>query len=750
MSMLQPRHLIGAALVATTTPLPSLAQQLQHQPGLIPGSPRWSEGVEAADVDADGDLDLFFADGEGFVSPGTKRQNVLVVNQLVETGALTFADESLARLGAHSSHAKGVTTGDVDGDGWVDALFSNAFDTDPAFLYVNQGAANPGYFSFEGAARGFTTPVSSGGAMFADVDDDGDLDVVMNNNYLGTGSGKPRLYRNDGAGFFSLDSAAFAAAPDKSAHMDVQMVDVDGDFDVDLFGANRAGNGGAPHFLMTNDGQGTFSDVSAVLPATSASVYEAEVGDLDGDRDIDLFFVSLAGFSEGALRNDLAPSGSLGFTSQGAFGGDDDNEIALFDHDVDGDYDVVVGSLGAREKLYRNDGSFAFAAASSLITAVSDSTLDCTLADLDNDGRYDLITAQGESNPAQWANKVYLNVSGAQDRRAPVVTDLRSPLVASPLAPVVVHAKARDQVLDDGVDHLSAEARSVALAAPLTVNVALTAGGFSPPSSNVASGTGLVFTNGTGAAQTLTCSTAPWSWSVTLQPGQAYERFFVTPTTYAIDAAPAGASATVTVAGNVDTTRGLRAGVGQYRFALPNPLGPGGAQLVYELELVDWAGNRAVTSNGVVELVDCGPSSYCTSKPSSIPGCTPSLSGSGAPSATAGSGFVLTAGPMPGANSGLFVYTTNGAASSPIQNVYGFLCIQTGPGMLRFAGQKASGTPGACDGQLSVDFNAYFAAQTNDPALVPGARVDVQAWYRDPASPGAANLTDALTFVVCP
>ena len=139
-----------------------------------------------------------------------------------------------------------------------------------------------------------------------------------------------------------------------------------------------------------------------------------------------------------------------------------------------------------------------------------------------------------------------------------------------------------------------------------------------------------------------------------------------------------------------------------------------------------------------------------TSKPSSIPGCTPSLSGSGAPSASAGNGFVLTAGPMPGANSGLFVYTTNGAATSPIQNVYGFLCIQTGPGMLRFAGQKATGTPGACDGQLSVDFNAYFAAQTGDPALVPGARVDVQAWYRDPASPGAANLTDALTFVMCP
>ena len=47
------------------------AQQFQYQPGMIPGTPRWSEGVEACAVDLDGDLDLFFAAGDGFSgSPG--------------------------------------------------------------------------------------------------------------------------------------------------------------------------------------------------------------------------------------------------------------------------------------------------------------------------------------------------------------------------------------------------------------------------------------------------------------------------------------------------------------------------------------------------------------------------------------------------------------------------------------------------------------------------------------------------------
>jgi len=48
----------------------------------------------------------------------------------------------------------------------------------------------------------------------------------------------------------------------------------------------------------------------------SGSVYEAEVGDLDWDSDLDLFFVSLSGFSEGHVRNELVETGSLDFTVQ--------------------------------------------------------------------------------------------------------------------------------------------------------------------------------------------------------------------------------------------------------------------------------------------------------------------------------------------------------------------------------------------------------------------------------------------------
>jgi len=157
------------------------------------------------------------------------------------------------------------------------------------------------------------------------------------------------------------------------------------------------------------------------------------------------------------------------------------------------------------------------------------------------------------------------------------------------------------------------------------------------------------------------------------------------------------------------------------------------------------------------DLVELGPGTggcptpnlYCTAKAASIPGCVPTLSYAGLPSASAGSGFTLSAGPVPGVKPGLWLHTTQGAAGTPISNAFGFLCINT-TGMQRFQPGPSSGTNGLCDGQYSFDFNTWVATQTQNPTLVPGATVDVQCWYRDPPSAGGANLTNAMHFLLCP
>lgn len=727
------------------------AQQFQHQVGLIPGTPRWTEGVECADVDNDGDLDVFFADGEGFSSAGTQRQNVLLINQFIPSGTLSFSDESVTRLGVHLSNAKGVVARDVNADGWVDVLFCNAFATDPPFLYINQGLSNPGYFTEEAATRGLTLSLGSGSAQFGDLDDDGDPDLILNDGYLGSGSDRPRVYVNNGLGVFTDTPAWIAAASTKSAQMDVQLIDLDLDWDLDFFGACRAANGGTNHYLMQNDAAGTLTNFAITVPSNSGSTYEAEVGDLDGDNDIDLFMVSSTGFAEGAVRNNLVPSASFTLTQLATLAdGNDDNEVALFDWDVDGDYDVMVGSLsGTREAMWRNDGALTFANVSAAtITAVSDPTLDCTVADLDNDGRYDLVTAQGESNSPQWANKVYKN-TGAIDTRAPIVVAVDAPASGPSIGPTKVRAKVRDQVMDDGVDYVSAQARYVVRTTLSTQPVSIQAGGFTPSVLNVSAGTKVVWTNSSGANQSVVSTTTPFTYdSGTLANGQQYEHFFVQPGTYNYTSVPSGFTAQVVVGGSASTIASTYSGGAMHRSSMPDTAAGAGVQLVYELVFTDWPGNVRVTDASAITLTPscAAPSTYCTAKINSL-FCLPAIGSSGTPSASAGSGFNVTASNILNNKSGLLFYGLNGQIATAFQG--GYLCVKSPT--VRTAVQSSGGSVSGsdCTGTFTYDFNARIASGA-DTSLVQGAVVEGQFWSRDPADPFTTNMTNALHFTICP
>jgi plastocyanin len=726
----------------------SSAQQFVHQVGMVPTTGIWTEGVELADVDHDGDLDIFFASGDGYSTPSTKRQNTLLINNFIPSGVLSFTDESVARLGVHASNAKMVVTRDVNGDGWVDVLFCNAFNTDVPFLYINQGAANPGHFNMESATRGFTVALSSGSAQFGDIDDDGDPDLILNDGYLTTAK-KPHLYFNDGTGHFTETPAAISAAVAKSGQMDVQLVDLDNDWDLDFFGACRAANGGVNHYLMLNDGLGTFANAPFNVPSNSASTYEGEVGDLDGDNDIDLFLVSSSGFAEGAIRNNLLPSGPFGMTQITALAdGNDDNEIALFDYDNDGDYDVIVGSLSnTSETFWRNNGSMSFTNQSATaITQLTDSTLDLAVGDLNNDGKYDLVTAQGESGT--FVNKIYLN-TGAADALAPVVTAIDSPASVPSAGPTKVHAKVRDQVMDDSVDYLKGQARYVVRTSISTQTVDIQAAAFVPPVLNVTAGTKVVWTNNAGASRTVTSTTAPFTYdSGALAANATYEHYFVHPGTYNYTSTTGGFVGQVVVSGADTTIASTYSGGGLHRFLMPDAAGGAGVQLVYELVLTDWPGNVRVTDPRSVTLIPAcaNISIYCTAKVNSL-FCQPAIGATGVASASAGSGFSINAINVISQKSGLLFYGLNGPLGSAFQG--GFLCVKSPTH--RTPIQNSGGTLAGndCTGTFAFDFNAYIAGGA-DPLLVQGATVDAQYWSRDPADAFTTNLTNGLEFSICP
>lgn len=164
---------------------------------------------------------------------------------------------------------------------------------------------------------------------------------------------------------------------------------------------------------------------------------------------------------------------------------------------------------------------------------------------------------------------------------------------------------------------------------------------------------------------------------------------------------------------------------------------------------VDVVNNAAGAGLGYTAIDDMttlfqNTQTYCTAKTATGP-CLPASGFAGVPSATASSGFTLTTSNVPPGNIGIFFYGQSGPAATPFQG--SFLCVQ--PPTLRTP-PVSSGMGGLCGGAYSIDFNAYLATGV-DPALVVGAQIWIQNWFRDPPDPvSGTGLSQGTSFVICP
>ncbi len=240
----------------------------------------------------------------------------------------------------------GQAWGDYDRDGWLDLYLTDT--SGPNSLYRNNG---DGTFSVSPIAPQVALEGSeSGGAVFADYDNDGWPDLYVLNRGANT------LFRNDSGGGFT-DVTATAGVGDPGEGESATWSDYDGDGWLDLYVVNwhYYADESSPlnrDGLYHNNGDGSFTDVTGALDdaRTRGPGYAATWVDYDNDGDQDLYVVNDKHFGNLLWRNDGSGCGQWCFTDvsveSGAHRPVKGMGIASGDYDSDGDLDFYFSSAG--------------------------------------------------------------------------------------------------------------------------------------------------------------------------------------------------------------------------------------------------------------------------------------------------------------------------------------------------------------------------------------------------------------------
>lgn len=346
--------------------------------------------------------------------------------QLVDATSELGIDLALLGVRGHA-----VAAADINNDGAVD-LFVGTFADRPLETYQVRGAEGPAPDRILlGGPDGFTVDTSftppfgrTAGATFADLDNDGDPDLIVSRNVRDDdrADGPSEIYRNDNGTLTSV-----AILDDDRGGRAVGTLDHNGDGLLDIVLVEDRWSGGSSA-LFENMGDFRFEDVTAQAGlSTDIFGLGLGIGDLDGDGRDDLVFGG---------SNRIFMAGPDGFSEAGSsplpweLKGDEDDpaHVLLFDANNDGHIDIAIGQhfnstldFGQPEpiRLFMNDGAtgldirFDDATDVSGIDPLATKSPQLLLLDLNADGRDDIVTTASTGDPADGDLRPVLLQAGA-------------------------------------------------------------------------------------------------------------------------------------------------------------------------------------------------------------------------------------------------------------------------------------------------------------------------------------------------
>ncbi len=276
-------------------------------------------GVGVADIDNDGDEDIYLCNLVG--------KNKLLLNN--GSGYFRNVTNKKGRACTERERTNMAVFGDVDNDGNVDLFITNEYSSNR--LFRNNGN---GYFVDITGPAGLTTKYGGMCASFADIDGDGRLDLFVSN------WGLPNiLYRNVSHNgiikFKNITNASNTGGEPFAKSNGVAFADINNDGNLDLFVANR----GTSNRLYLNNGTGVFKDVTKkYLGFDSLLTYGVTFADFDQDGFLDLY---ISNVGKNILYKNIDGKKFVRITNQtGARHSGYGTGTAAGDIDGDGDIDL--------------------------------------------------------------------------------------------------------------------------------------------------------------------------------------------------------------------------------------------------------------------------------------------------------------------------------------------------------------------------------------------------------------------------